>query len=395
MLVVARVLGPSHFGAFALSLAVLYFLNTLQVGFVTRPHNVIGATMEGETYRRYTTSTAISQFAFTLASALFVGAAAFGASFLHNGAATLLAALVPAVVFWQLQEFVRRVLYTEERLAGAFANDLVNYSAQVVMILVLASGGLLTGASALWAIAASSAVALVFGVFQIRSSIGRAIEPGAWRENWRFGRWVAAADAARWTSTEVYLYIAAAMLGTAAAGAIRAAQVLVGPLRVIVMSLYSVLPVRFARAMSSAGRERLHRQVRAAYAITVPVLIVFCVPLALFATPVLRFAFGEEYANAGVLLILVAIHYALSCLKPIVAALLQAERMTRPLFTAQVWASAIALPFGWVLVMRFGAEGAVVGMIVTAIITNLYCWLAYRRHLSGEARVRARAEAAA
>jgi O-antigen/teichoic acid export membrane protein len=394
MLVVARVLGPSDFGAFALTLALLYFLNTLQVGFVTRPHNVIGAMKEDESYRRYTTSTAITQVVFTLASAIVVGAAAFGASFFHHGAATLLAALVPAVVCWQLQEFVRRVLYTEERLAGAFANDLVNYSAQIAVILALAGGGVLSGQSALLAIAGSSALALAFGVFQIRSSMAGSIEPGAWRENWRFGKWVAAADAARWTSTEVYLYIAAALLGTAAAGAIRAAQVLVGPLRVVVMSLYSVLPVRFARALSTAGRERLHQQVRAVYAITIPVLFAFCVPLALFATPILRFTFGEQYADAGLLLILVAVHYSLSCLKPIVAALLQAERLTRPLFLAQVCASAIALPFGWILVMRFGAEGAVVGMIVTAIITNAYCWLAYRRQLTGEARLRARAAAA-
>jgi O-antigen/teichoic acid export membrane protein len=389
MLLVARILGPSDFGSFALTLAVLYFLNTLQVGFVTRPHNVIGAGKEGEAYRRYTASSAITQIAFTLASAFLVGGAALFASLFHAGAATLLAALVPLVVTWQLQEFARRVLYTEDRLADAFALDLMSYATQTALILALANAGLLTGESALVAMAAAFALALAFGAFQIRSSIGGTLDPSAWRENWRFGRWVAAADAARWTSTEVYLYIAAALLGTAAAGAIRAAQVLVGPLRVVVMFLYGVLPVRFARTLSTAGRERLHHRVRTAYAITIPVLIAFCVPVALLATPLLRVAFGEQYANAGLLLSLAAVHYSLSCLKPIVAALLQAERLTRPLFMAQLYASAIALPFGWILVMRFGAEGAVVGMIVTAIITNAYCWLAYRRHLAAEARVRA------
>jgi O-antigen/teichoic acid export membrane protein len=97
---------------------------------------------------------------------------------------------------------------------------------------------------------------------------------------------------------------------------------------------------------------------------------------------VLRFTFGEGYVTASFVLMLMAAHYLLTCLVPIVASLLQAERLTRHLFLSQAYASAISLPFGWLLVVRFGAEGAVVGMIVTAVITNAYCWLAYRRHLS-------------
>jgi O-antigen/teichoic acid export membrane protein len=270
MLLVARILGPAEFGGFALALSVLYFLNTLQVGLITRPHNVIGVTKEGEAYRRYTTSTALAQILFTVSGALLVGAAAIGAGFIHAGAATLLVALVPAIVTWQLQEFVRRVFYTEDRLADAFANDLINYAAQIALVLALADLGLLTGATALAAIAASSALALVLGAFKLRSSIVVALEPGAQRENWRFGKWVGAAEAAHWASTTVYLYIAAALLGTAAAGAIRAAQVLMGPLRIVLMFLHSFLPIRFARWRARGGRDAVHREARSAYAVTVP-----------------------------------------------------------------------------------------------------------------------------
>ena len=46
----------------------------------------------------------------------------------------MLMAIVPSIVAWQLQEFVRRVMYTEGRFAAAFWNDVVSYGGQLLVV---------------------------------------------------------------------------------------------------------------------------------------------------------------------------------------------------------------------------------------------------------------------
>ena len=118
--VLARQLSPADFGAFALLYAAVFFMVSLQTTLVSRPHNVLGVTRQGVEYRRYTTVTAVSQVCLTAMFALVALIGALVARHAAWGVAPLLFPLVLVVVAWQLQEFTRRVLYTEGRLRDAF-----------------------------------------------------------------------------------------------------------------------------------------------------------------------------------------------------------------------------------------------------------------------------------
>ena len=127
MALLARSLSQEAFGSFILIYSVLPFANSLQSGLITQPHNILGGTRHGGDYTCYTTSTAVSQLFLGALAALAVLAAWAVARSAAWSVAPLLLTLAPSIVFWQLQEFVRRILYTEERLAAAFANDLISY----------------------------------------------------------------------------------------------------------------------------------------------------------------------------------------------------------------------------------------------------------------------------
>ena len=139
---------------------------------------------------------------------------------------------MPSIIAWQLQEFIRRVLYTEGRMAGAFVNDLVSYGGQTVITGLLWWQSRLTGALALWALAITSAVACVLGVWQIHGSLVRRISRQAILDTWHYGKWLLGSEILNWCSSlQMYLYLAAIIIGTAASGTLRAAQILFGPTR--------------------------------------------------------------------------------------------------------------------------------------------------------------------
>ena len=380
IILLARILSQSALGTFWLVYSVLLFLNSVQCGIFTQPHNILGATRQGEEYRRYTTSTGFGQVLFAGLAAGLAVLAWLIAYAMQFEWASLLLALAPAIVAWQIQEYTRRVLYTEGRIAGAFATDLLTYGGQIAIIILLWKRQELTGASALGAVAAAAAVGGLLGLWLIRNSLCRHIDRAVLVENWHFGKWVVGGDiVGNWLSAQLLIYIAAGMLGAAAAGIIRAVQTVFGPARILSEMLYNILPIRFSRAFSSRGRDALHSQLVMAHLVAVPMLGAFCLLVAIFAEPILQLLYGDKYAGNGSVLALYGLSAFLSYLTVLIASGLRARRMTRDVFRGQFLASIISVPAGWLLIWLFGVHGAPLGMLVTFSIMAASFWFFYLR----------------
>src|SRR6185295_16137285 len=183
-------------------------------------------------------------------------------------AAPMLVALVPSIIFWQLQEFLRRALYTEHRYTAAFINDVVSYGGQALLIGIFYAahanwGWSFTGALALYLLAVTSAAAVLLGVWQLRHSFAPAIDRRDVEENWHFGKWLLGGELMGWASSlHMQVWWAALILGAAASADLRAVQILFGPTRVIAFFLGTILPIRFAKALHEEGPDALFRQMR-------------------------------------------------------------------------------------------------------------------------------------
>ena len=188
MVLIARVLGPSAFGTFILAFTALLFVRSLQASLITQPHNVLGATINDQDYVRYTTSTALGQILFSSVSTMVTLVGAVACVRLAPDAAPLLFALSPAILAWQFQEFVRRVLYTEGRLGAALSKDVISYGGQLMTIIALWHTNTLTGPTAFYAVAATSGVGAIVGFWQLSRSISFPTTLDAVHENWAFGK---------------------------------------------------------------------------------------------------------------------------------------------------------------------------------------------------------------
>jgi len=378
VVVLARALDPSAFGEFVLAYTTLLFVSGFQTALVTQPHNVLGQRRTGAEYARYTASTAFAQGGFSLAAALLAVAAAAVLEVAGIGGAGVALALAPALVAWQLQEFTRRVLYTEGRLAAAFWIDLLSYGGQTAVLALLAAAGVLSAPRALLVVAATSAVGALAGGWTIRASLRARAEAAFVRENWVFGKWLAAAIAASWISAQLFVYVIAIVDGASATGALRATQTLLGPLNAFLLFLGTVLPIRFAAAYARGGEQRLRGTMHRAYLASLPIVVLYGLAVSLAAEPLLRWLYGSTYAGYGRAVALFAFFYVAAHASYLGGAVLNARRDTRALFVANVWAALAGLVLGWPLVETWGVDGAVAGMLVTMLVLNVFVWRSYR-----------------
>lgn len=376
---------PAEFGTFSVVYGVLLLCNILQSTLITQAHNVLGATLSGKNYREYTGSTAWQQVIIVLIEALLTVPIAIFAYMKGWSSAAMLVALIPSIVAWQLQEFVRRVLYTEGRYGDAFINDIISYGGQTLVIVGLYAASLyggrpFTGANALYALAITSAIAAAFGAWQLRHSVAKSEKLEAdVRENWHFGKWLVGGELMGWASSlHMQVWWAALLIGTIASADLRAAQILFGPTRVITFFLGTVLPIRFARTLHNEGMDALRKNVRGVYAIMVPAVGAYCLLLAIFPKPLLNLVYGPEYAaSAAMVLKLYSLSAFLSYMQMVLAAALTAARRTRPIFVCSFVGCGIALVMGPLCIKLLGANGAIINIIVTTLVVTVLYYRAY------------------
>ena len=376
MLLLARQLTPSAFGEFTLVYTGFLFANILQNTLVSQPMNMLGPAPAGAEYARYLSGTLFSQIIIMSIELLVCAALAATAYARGWHIAPLLLGVAPAVVAWQLQEFVRRALYVQDRLAGAFMNDLIAYGTQSVATLLLWRAGLLSGALALYVLAGTSLLAVPVGIWQIRASLGWP-DLHAIRKNLELGRWLAGAAVLAWCSSlDMYLYVAVWIVGSSAAGELRVAILFFGPARVLSLPIASLLPIQFAR-ITKNGDPALRRAVGKAYMLVVPVLGGYCLMVALTARPLLRLV-GTAYESHPRILVLYAAASFVTYLQMVLVAALTAKHLTRVIFIGTVVGAVFASSMAWPIIRELGAEGALVGLLMTNLLVMLFLWRSYR-----------------
>jgi O-antigen/teichoic acid export membrane protein len=380
MILVARGLDdPGKFGVFSVIYSAMLFANIIQFALVTQPHNVLGQTRKDRDYRSFTTTIGLIQLGLALALGLTATCAAFGAHLRDLPYTSQLIALVPSIVFWQLQEFIRRVMYTEHRLAGAFGNDIISYGGQTVLTYILYRHNQLTGANALWVLAITSAAACIVGFLQIFGSLNWRATKDAMLDAWRFGKWLLWSELLQWCSSlQMFLILAGYLIGMQASGTLRAVQILFGPARVFSFFLHSVLPIRFTRSLTEEGESALNAQMRRAFGLVSLLLGPYCILLALFPRLIITHVCGPEYASEPYLLSLCSAYSMMTYWLMVIIAALSAKQLTRDIFLGSIVGAVVALACCWPLIRGLGIGGVFVCLMVSTLAMGAYLAVRYR-----------------
>lgn len=377
-ILVANAVNKAEFGALALTYTAFLLAYSIQAAVITQAHNVLGAARSPADYRRYTTSTAALQ----IAVASILVAASFAAATVAWAVGspwfTLLLAAGPALGAWQAHEFFRKICYTEGRERAAFAIDVVGYGGQALGIAILWRAELLSATTALLAVAACSTLATLYGLTRVRTSLTAGLEASAWRENWRFGGWLFAAGLGFWVSTQISAYVAAAFLGTDAAGVLKASQIVVAPLNVLLVFLNTVLPIRLAPLVRASPQALVHA-VRRSFLLTAPIVVAYLSLAVLGAGTALRVLYGSKYQGHEQVVSLLALFYGAVYVATMLIGVLTAIRRTRAVFVANAAGAVAATVAGVTLTWAYGLSGAVLSMTVAELTIAAVLAASYAR----------------
>lgn len=307
-ILLARFLGPESFGIFVVLQAIILYVNSFQSSLIFQPMMSAAPRLSGSERSHYLQGVFALQLMLCSGLSLIIGIAAYviHASSLHLQLgidADINAALVAALLAFQLQDWQRRYYFVQEKARSAFLIDSISYGGQVLLLGIAYFSHVLDVAMAFWIIAAASFTAFVAGF--LRDSLlpvfshARAVL----RDGWRTGRDYLIAWQLQWLGTQGVLIFSAGVVGAEAVGGIRAAQNIVGPINILFLAMENVVPVIAARRFGHTGLAGLLAYLGRITVFGSALLIPVLLTLAIFATPIMHLLYGESYVGSAALVL--------------------------------------------------------------------------------------------
>lgn len=379
-IILARYVSPTELGMYGVGFTLLRFTRSIQEGMTIQPINVLGASLDLNAFKRYATSTSLIQILLALVT---TGGVIFtGILLLRTGndvSGMTILGLWWAMLWWQLQEYIRRMLYSRGAVMAAVFNTLLANIVRLGLMVYWVYQDDLTGISGLDAIGWGALVALIPGVWQTRHFWSRQFEPilATFRQNWRFGKWITGGVLANWVSVELYPVITAGLVSFAAAGAYRALQNLVAPIHLLLRAQDTYLTPRASRTYQKTGMRGVSRMIRLAYfTLGIPVLGILGLAV-LFPEQILHFLYGDTYLEYSNAMILMAIFYALMYAYWPLQTAFKAIHISRPLFIANGIAIMVMFTLGIWTILQWGVYGTLIGQILNALVVAIVLWAAW------------------
>ncbi|MEE8528445.1 MAG: hypothetical protein V3S70_07730, partial [Gammaproteobacteria bacterium] len=174
----------------------------------------------------------------------------------------------------------------------------------------------------------------------------------------------------QWVTANLFLLAAGALLGTAAVGALRAAQTLMGPCNILFQGLENVAPARAAWHFQHGGAAALVGYMKKIGLVFGLVTAGIAVVVAAAPDFWLGLAYGGEYVGYGYLVRWYAVIYLLSFLGVPFRAGLRAIEDTRSIFLSTALASVVGVAAAYPLLTELDVIGAVAGMLLVQILIH-------------------------
>jgi O-antigen/teichoic acid export membrane protein len=371
-IVVARTVSDDNFGAFSLALLTFSFIVGLVRAFVGEPFVVRFSSLQGPIRRR---GVGDAGGAAVTLGILAGGLCLIAATVIHGSTGLALSALALSLPGLMLQDTWRHMFFAAGRPAAATVNDLVWTVLQVILLWILLGGHHDSVFLITLAWGASALVAALVGYVQM----GVMPYPSAtweWvQETKDISVQLGLGFTVNMGAVNFATYAIGGIVGLAAVGALRAAQVVLGPLNLLFAGFNAFVLPMLARA-AGEGERLVRRAVLGSVALG-SFAAVWVAVMVLLPNKIGHMILGNSWDGASKVmlpsgLVLVAGAIVLGASNSLVA-LSRADLMLRTTLVQ----GPLMLILGLFGAFRWGAPGAAYGFAISQFIGAVVCWYSF------------------
>lgn len=382
---IARHLSIEQFGVFSVAWMIVLFFAGLQSALILFPMMSLGPQKSSSERAKFFSDLWSQQIAFTTSCAVVITVCALPLglyAFSEPMPISFALALGAVCGITQIQEYQRRIRFTEGRPAAALASDVLRYGGQVAVLLLGFQFGLESSADILWVTSATAAAAVL--AFPPRFTGARLAPRYLFRQfqrNWHFTSWLLGSSLLTGVSNLTFYVLTGLVLGPASVAALRAVVVLENVPTVFLNALQNVIPQQAARHYANGGAESLKSYlVRMGFVVTT-LIGLYCLVLSVAPEFWLHILYGQKYAGYGYVLVWGALFAYVGSFEFPLGIGLRTTARTRPSFVSYVTGFTLQMVSIYPLTAMFGLIGLLAGSVVITAFTNLILLSGLRKAL--------------
>ncbi len=372
--IVGRACTKGEFGLYLLCFNILLLVIDLQNSLLASPYTVMSQKAKGKALAEYTGSSLFQQL---LLGLLVVATLMVSSNFLsslnpsYSGLSPVMKALVLAMSFILLKEFIRKLCFAHLFMKGALWLDV---SVAVIQLSILTALFLQGKISASW-------VFLIMGFACFLSVVGWLImNKGLYtfsprlffshfKRNWSFGSWLFGSSILWAASMTLYPWILAYYHGPEATGIWGACWGVVSLANPLMLGVQNFLGPRIVRSYASSGISGLTARVKRDSLLFLIIVLPFVAIFLTLGGRLTGLFYGEKYlGNGGVVQVLSINLLMMAACYPFSYGLLAMEKV-RTYFLANIVPLLTTVSCGIFLVRIFGPLGVALGLMIGVSIT--------------------------
>ncbi|MFD1303372.1 hypothetical protein [Methylobacterium marchantiae] len=365
-IMLARVLVPAEYGAFALLFGTLFVLQIVNATLVFYPMAVRCSVAEPAR------TEILVRASLVIVAALCGPLCAILA--LVNVATGRLDLILPSILYflsWQAQEHCRRALFADMRHGGAIIGDAISYGGQTFLVaMMIWSQQAITIETILYTMALTSAAAAILQARQLGLRLGPV---GNLREiaadYWRIGRCSLANNVLWVTRVQLLIWILAYLYGALATASFQAVLNTLNLANPVILGLCNIIPQLAARAVRSPHPHGW-RAVWTCALLGAPVALILY-GIALFAPSLLLQTFygaGSPYLALELPVRILALAFIIGYPTEMICSFLHGIDAPQWALAINAAGMAMSASLALPLTLAYGVDGACSALLISAIL---------------------------
>lgn len=362
---VARSLLPEAFGVYTLYFTGILLLAGFQNALITGPLRVLGVRPSGGDASGYFRAQVQLQL---LLSMVIMAGAAIGLFALYPGDILVTLAFLLCLLLVQLQELARVVSLTSMTLIALLKLDVVTHGLRIALLLAAMRLDILSAGTAILIVAVASGIGFVVAGWSAYPAATTAPLRETAISNWRYGRWLVFGTIAHSSSTQIYLYLTALWVGTAAVGGLAAVLVMMNAFNVLLLGVMNYAVPTARQLLIESGYDAWRRRLWRIGLLLAGGATLFGVCASLLARPLISLIYSPAYGTFAYLIPIVAVQLFLNACNTVLLAAFRTAEMPQVGFVALAGSAAVTLLLAYPLLTGWGVTGAAVGLVITQVI---------------------------
>ncbi len=386
-ILLARALGLSVYGVFAVAWMVVLFANSLQQAFILIPMMTFAPQKTKEEKKTYLQHVFFLQLGIigiaTIFTLLFCQ---LSSHFSPEWNITHLTTVLPfTIILFLIHDFLRKQLYVKENIEVAFILDALAYFPQLLFLAFSYLTNTLTLYKSLWMINAGYLLAILFNLRISLKGFSMMQLREVYQQHWHFAKWLLGKTLLQWFSGNLFIVAAAALLGPVAVGAIRLAQNVMGVVNVFFIAIENYIPIQAAKLYAQEGKAALFHYLKK---ITWQggILASFLVAvICTFSAQIILHLYGLSDVESIFLLRGFALLSLVVFIGIPLRFAIRTLEQTQSIFIAYVFSTAFSFCCAYPMVKYWGLWGVISGLIIAQIIMQVW-YIVHLRFWSEKSR---------